>query len=144
MDITWEEPPPHAKRPGSGQKPGRYAKIATALRQNPGRWALIGKATSEKSAEGTANNIRRGKVKGFELPEDSDASFDVAVDEFKIYVRYLEDAEEGAVGVRVIREEDAPSRGEIRAWARENGFQVAVRGALPKEILDAYNEAHPD
>ncbi|MEJ5920265.1 MULTISPECIES: histone-like nucleoid-structuring protein Lsr2 [unclassified Corynebacterium] len=29
----------------------------------------------------------------------------------------------------------------IRKWARENGYQVADRGALPKNIIDAFDKA---
>ena len=31
---------------------------------------------------------------------------------------------------------------EIRKWAQENGHQVAERGRVKKEIIDAYDEAH--
>ena len=30
----------------------------------------------------------------------------------------------------------------MRAWARENGYEVADRGRLPAEIADAYTAAH--
>ncbi len=29
-----------------------------------------------------------------------------------------------------------------REWAQQQGYDVADRGALPKNIIDAYNEAH--
>ncbi|MCS7477364.1 Lsr2 family protein [Umezawaea endophytica] len=31
---------------------------------------------------------------------------------------------------------------EIRAWARENGMQVADRGRIPGDVTDAYEAAH--
>lgn len=31
---------------------------------------------------------------------------------------------------------------EVREWARKNGFEVAERGRVPKEIKDAYDAAH--
>lgn len=31
---------------------------------------------------------------------------------------------------------------EIRAWASENGHEVNARGRLPKNVVDAYNDAH--
>lgn len=142
MDITWEEPPAYAKRPGQGGSPGRYVKFAVELQKNPGRWALLpAEPTSPKGAEATAHNIRKGKVKGFEADK-----YETAVDELKIYVRFKapeEDEPNGDGESKPIREEDGPSRGEIRAWARNNGFQVAIRGAIPKDVLDAYDEAHP-
>ena len=30
----------------------------------------------------------------------------------------------------------------VRTWAREHGFEVSDRGRVPKEIRDAYDEAH--
>ena len=32
----------------------------------------------------------------------------------------------------------------IRTWAREHGYDVADRGAFPKEVLEAYCEAQQD
>ncbi len=30
----------------------------------------------------------------------------------------------------------------VRTWARENGFEVSDRGRVPKEVRDAYDQAH--
>jgi hypothetical protein len=30
----------------------------------------------------------------------------------------------------------------VRAWAKENGYDVPDRGRIPKEILEAYQNAH--
>ena len=35
-----------------------------------------------------------------------------------------------------------PTASQIRAWANENGWQVNVRGALPRPVVAAYHEAH--
>lgn len=35
-----------------------------------------------------------------------------------------------------------PDTSAVRAWARENGYDVADRGRLPAEISDAYATAH--
>jgi len=32
----------------------------------------------------------------------------------------------------------------VREWATHNGFSVGVRGRLRSEVVDAWNEAHPD
>lgn len=32
--------------------------------------------------------------------------------------------------------------GEVRAWARENGFQVSDRGRVSAEVMSAYDGAH--
>jgi hypothetical protein len=36
-----------------------------------------------------------------------------------------------------------PSRGEIRAWASKNGYEVGSRGNISNEVRSAYNAAHP-
>jgi hypothetical protein len=35
-----------------------------------------------------------------------------------------------------------PDLGEVRAWARENGYQVSDRGRVSSEVLAAYENAH--
>lgn len=30
----------------------------------------------------------------------------------------------------------------VRAWAAQNGFTVSERGRIPKNVLEAFNEAH--
>ncbi|MER6076268.1 Lsr2 family protein [Streptomyces sp. NPDC001817] len=37
---------------------------------------------------------------------------------------------------------DGPSAEEVRAWARENGYEVNDRGRVPKEIRDAFDASH--
>jgi hypothetical protein len=32
--------------------------------------------------------------------------------------------------------------GDVRAWARENGFQVSDRGRVSSEVMQAYEAAH--
>lgn len=36
------------------------------------------------------------------------------------------------------------STAQIRAWARDNGFDVPTRGRLPQDVTDAYKAAHKD
>ncbi len=43
----------------------------------------------------------------------------------------------GTRGVSVDREQSA----EIREWARKNGYEVAGRGRIPAEALEAYRAA---
>lgn len=153
-DIQWEEPPAHAIL-GPGQHRGRYAEIATALRENPGRWALLPSPTGERTEKGaaaTAQNIRRGKVKGFEAGQKV---FETAVDGVKVYVRVKPDVDEaeatqpeGESDEQSEEEEEAGDgpggkaiASDIRAWARERGMDVPDRGRLPREITDAYLNA---
>jgi len=57
-EIEWEEPPT-AK--GRNYPKGVYVHIAKALRQNPGKWAIV-----RQDGQGNlAVYIRQGKVKGF-------------------------------------------------------------------------------
>ncbi|WDO11213.1 Lsr2 family protein (plasmid) [Streptomyces murinus] len=37
---------------------------------------------------------------------------------------------------------NSPSAEEVRAWARENGYEVSDRGRVPREIRDAFEAAH--
>lgn len=32
----------------------------------------------------------------------------------------------------------------IRDWANANGHPVAVKGRIPQNVVDAYNQAHPE
>jgi DNA polymerase-3 subunit epsilon len=44
----------------------------------------------------------------------------------------------------VISKAPGPNPALARQWARENGFEVGVRGRSHKDVLDAYIAAHPD
>ncbi len=35
-----------------------------------------------------------------------------------------------------------PDYGPIRAWARENGYQLSERGRVPASVIEAYEAAH--
>lgn len=41
-----------------------------------------------------------------------------------------------------LQRERVESNAEIRRWARENGFDVADKGQIPRRVLDAFREAH--
>src|SRR4051794_6333983 len=36
----------------------------------------------------------------------------------------------------------ANDTGDVRSWARENGFSISERGRIPSSVLDAYHAAH--
>jgi hypothetical protein len=44
-------------------------------------------------------------------------------------------------GTRRRRATETDAR-QIKAWARENGYEIADRGRVPGQIRDAYNAAH--
>lgn len=59
--LEWGPPPPGAKRKGS-----KWDPVARALKQRPGEWACIGRATPT----GIVTVINRGELKCFK-PEGS-------------------------------------------------------------------------
>lgn len=144
VEIMFEDPPAVAL--AKLRTPGKYVDWAYALRepQNRGRWAKLPDAPdgqrSEKGAENLAQNIRRGATAGFK-PK---GSYEAVPHQGEIWVRYIGDAEEH-------REEPPPppppgtqplaNPAEVRAWAKNNGFNVPDRGRMPNEVYDAYYKA---
>lgn len=55
---------------------------------------------------------------------------------------YAKDGPPGST--EVSRGAVGPTPSEVRQWARENGFEVGVRGRLHQEVLDAYMAVHPE
>lgn len=85
-NLVWEEPPTkHARG-------GKYAEFAQALRQNPGRWAVLATlpAARKKTAWSSSNGINSGKLIDF---RDDNGTFESRVrstgDETRIYVRFV-------------------------------------------------------
>jgi hypothetical protein len=37
---------------------------------------------------------------------------------------------------------EGPSAGEVRQWAKDNGYEVNERGRVPAEVRQAYDAAH--
>jgi hypothetical protein len=48
----------------------------------------------------------------------------------------------GRGGRRTSRTASGPAASEIRAWARDNGFDVPERGRVSAEVREAYAAAH--
>ncbi|MGB3770833.1 MAG: Lsr2 family protein [Rhodococcus sp. (in: high G+C Gram-positive bacteria)] len=66
---------------------------------------------------------------------------------FDQFAYWIEHAEK--VGGRKSRRTSSSSVGkgrqnlqEVRAWAKDNGFEVSTRGRISQEIQDAYDAAH--
>lgn len=150
-EIIWEDPPERAIRLSAR---GKYKDFAEALREHPGRWArLPGERLSASSAQGTAQNIRRGTMATFPKGE-----YEAVVDGTKVYVRFAEkaaaqpaegDQDNGAGGQQAAEEATGadPDEGRwearrVRLWASQNGFTTSDRGRLPKEVMEAYDAAH--
>lgn len=151
MQIEWADPPASARKLGS--RAGKYEECALALRQHPGRWGrLPHDLPTLRSVEALAQNIRRAKVKGFEVEDGG--QFETAVDraELGIYVRYLAPASEpdlpddtGDTGDDVVecpRFTDDVERGplarDVRAWAVTRGIVVPAKGRLPQSLFEDY------
>ena len=45
-------------------------------------------------------------------------------------------------GVRRGSRADREQTAAIRAWARNNGFEIGDKGRIPTAVIDAYNAAH--
>lgn len=153
MTIKWEEPPAHATIVGSGLHRGKYAELATALKENPSRWAKLpdydGKPRTEKGAAATAQNIRRGKVKGFEVKRGQ-GKFETAVSGVEVWVRFVpaspddeeepEDEEDEARVAEAVAKSQRTKK--VRAWAKTKGMTVPDRGRLPDGVWEAWRREH--
>jgi hypothetical protein len=142
MEIKWEDPPETALGHTRNTK---YRPIANELRKHPGRWAFLDPGDAgrtEKGASATAQNIRRGVMVAF--PKDE---FEAVSEGDKVWVRCLPKKEEGEEGEEKARtpvkddDDDEPPLGEVRKWAKANGFPVADRGVLSRELIEQYKVA---
>src|SRR5438132_13319078 len=89
-ELVWEEPPADGRA-----RNGQYAPIASALRQQPCRWACIRTYTREQARRGWhfASQINAGKYADFRTGfEARSRTVDGHV---RVYVRYL-GTEDGA------------------------------------------------
>lgn len=144
VDIEWEDPPEVAL--ARVRTPGKYVEWAFALREHPGRWAVLpdgGEPRSEKGASNTAQNIRRGQTAGFK-PK---GTYEAVSDGPKVWVRYNppEESPEGQDGPELEDKKASPQHtadpSVVRSWARTNGLNVPSRGRIPEEVWDAYGRA---
>ena len=58
------------------------------------------------------------------------------------FAPYVGHARKGAGRRRGGRAASGPSPADIRAWARDNGFNVPDRGRVSSEVREAYAAAH--
>jgi hypothetical protein len=83
VGLVWENPPTPTRNTG------KYVAIAAALKNNPGRWAVIrsfDKAQS-KRAWAFSGTINRGKLVDFREPSFECIARTVG-NEVRVYVRY--------------------------------------------------------
>ncbi|MFG1857465.1 Lsr2 family protein [Actinomadura geliboluensis] len=62
----------------------------------------------------------------------------------KTYIEAGRKVEEKPERVRQVPETTVEKREEIRAWARKEGFEITNRGRIPRRVMAAYEDAHPD
>ncbi len=138
-DIQWRTPPEHVL---NQQRRTQYDDFADALKQRPQEWAVLpGEKGSVDSARSTALNIRNGRMSAFK-PK---GQWEAVTDGTTIYVRFKgepstegEDVQQEHVEVEGGRKVEASV---IRAWARENGFDMPERGRLGANVIAAFEEA---
>jgi hypothetical protein len=144
MEIEWEDPPEQVvlRARGAG---GKYLEWAIALREEPGRWAVLPSDTprSEKTGSTTAALIRRGKMKAF-----AGGRYDAVAEGAKIWVRYVGPLEEPDPGEGEGEGEPTPAAAPavrngpdpvaVRKWAHTIGLEVPAKGRLPSELVERY------
>lgn len=155
MDLRWEEPP-ETLLFRNLNRGGKYVDFALALMERPGTWAIMptDDIKTEKSIKHTAQNIRRGSIKGFTKGE-----FEAVEDGTTIWVRWIGKAKQEPEGDAEGGEPEDPEddgsfppgsdeermarqasdfAAQARVWAKENGLTVNDRGRMPREIIERY------
>lgn len=103
----------------------------------------------------TGEEIKEGDDKTISVGWDGRLyQLDVSGDTYAAMKEYFDDVLQNA---RVVRgrtthsDPAAPQKrahaervSRIRAWAREQGMEIADRGRLQKDVVEAYEEAHPE
>ncbi|MGW7785982.1 hypothetical protein CFC35_05460 [Streptomyces sp. FBKL.4005] len=85
-EFRFEEPPADARTTKRGHD---HFKAAAALREQPGRWALIRTTPTSQAARSAAHQIRDGRINAY-LPAGSfDATSRTVDGEFRVYARYI-------------------------------------------------------
>jgi hypothetical protein len=74
-----------------------------------------------------------------DLTDDEQQGFEQAL---QPYLEVSRKSGQKTAAKRVVLETTAEEREQIRAWAKEEGLEVAERGQIPKNILKAYDKAH--
>lgn len=156
-ELVWETPPTEAIERAAGRG-GHYLDVALALRERPGQWARIPREyATVDSARNTAQNMRRGHVKGF-----TKGDYELVPGEHggkpAIWARYIKAVDAPAPetnGDKPSTEEedgdDDPVSKEylaaikaynpkVREWARGQGLEVPERGRLPQALRERYHQ----
>lgn len=99
---------------------------------------LIDDITGE-AAQHTVEFALNGNAYAIDLSDDNYKALTESFDEFIQFARSVNgdggEAKRKAAPSRTDREQTAA----IRTWAQGNGYQVADRGRIPHEVVEAYN-----
>jgi Lsr2 len=104
----------------------------------------------ESIADTTVSFGYKGKVYEIDLTTEHDQEFDRAMAPFikagrEVRPEKPRRSKSSAKKERPVEESPAlAQKRRIRAWARQTGWHVIDRGAIRKDIVDAYAETHPD
>lgn len=98
--------------------------------------------------DGDVQTVRfsyRGRDYVIDLSEDNATEFDKIMERYIEAGRFDERPAQRAANARRPRGTDNATRNRnriIRQWAKDNGMDVADRGALAKSVIEAYEAAH--
>lgn len=79
--LTWEEPPPAARR--------SFIGVGDALRARPGEWARIAEYTGRPKAAMLASRIRKGQARYWEPAGSFEAVYRTVDDVHFVYARHV-------------------------------------------------------
>jgi len=83
-ELIWEEPPPTMHEQGTAE----WDRIANALREHPGVWAMV----KISSNHANATHIKKGNLRSFQPAGSFEAksrSIDSTTNNVKLYARYV-------------------------------------------------------
>lgn len=80
-EMVWEDPPP-VSTPGRGNL---HSPKAHQLRDNPGKWAVVGSYGSESSASSMARTIRTGATNAWK----PGGAYEAVARGRAVYARYV-------------------------------------------------------
>ena len=102
---------------------------------------LVDDVTGEDADETVAFALD-GQPYEIDLSSDNAARLRDSLAEFVASARKPTGGSSGARPARRGSARRANDTGDVRSWARENGFSISERGRIPSNVLDAYQAAH--
>jgi hypothetical protein len=78
-------------------------------------------------------------------PYEIDLSADNAARLRDALAEFVASARKPSNGARVPRRpagRRSGASGDVRSWARDNGYQISERGRIPSSVIEAYHAAH--